>query len=278
MTVTQCPKCQSVLKDDYGMVTCPSCGVILFIDMDGIAHVGQEEEAASPPESNPASSEDSEPIAAFMEESMDFAIPGGAGFESAPLLEPLPFDAPSNPEPAPDDVPEHASEFTPEESPPAAPEADFSMDSFLGFGDPAAAENVHGSGGTEGQTGGQAGENQMSPDDPLGLNDFANSEISQAKDGFLMFRVHVAGIDSKEIRDSIREAIVDQRFAWDAAQIMSTISKGVLMIDRLSPIKATILVSRIKRLPVQIRWEQYAITQAEAGPADGYSSDEGESY
>ena len=254
------------------MVTCPSCGAILFVDMDGIAHMGQEDSASQPEESAdvsvpltspthdsifdvpmdaPADSQtdgSAEPFhfeaPSFDEpavaDSMDFAIPGadfGNPSEPAPLLEPLPDE--------PEVVVESGGELN--------------MDSFLGFGEEPSAE--------------VSPENEaVSPDDPLGLNEFANSEISQAKDGFLMFRVHISGIDSKEIRESIREAIVDQRFAWDPERIMASISKGALKVDRLSPIKASILVSRLKRLPVQIRWEQYAITQSES-PSDDEVTD-----
>jgi hypothetical protein len=100
-------------------------------------------------------------------------------------------------------------------------------------------------------------------DDPLNLNEFANSEISSAKDGPLLFRVLISGIDTREIRESIREVLEDSRFAWDSGGIFSKISKGHLAIDGLSPVKASILITRIKRLPVQIRWEQYAITQGQ---------------
>ena len=97
--------------------------------------------------------------------------------------------------------------------------------------------------------------------DPLNLNEFANSEVSSAKDGPLLFRILISGIDTKEIRESIREVLQDSRFAWDSNEIFSKVSKGHLAINDLSPVKASILVTRIKRLPVQIRWEQYAITQ-----------------
>ena len=42
MSTPQCPKCKAALTDDYGMVTCPSCGTVVFIDMDGMAHIGEE--------------------------------------------------------------------------------------------------------------------------------------------------------------------------------------------------------------------------------------------
>jgi hypothetical protein len=98
-------------------------------------------------------------------------------------------------------------------------------------------------------------------DDPLGLARFAKSEISQANDGTLVFRVLISGIDTKELRDSLREVLEDSRFVWDPGAILAKLSKGTLTIENLSPVKAMILVNQIKRLPVKIRWEQNAISQ-----------------
>ena len=93
------------------------------------------------------------------------------------------------------------------------------------------------------------------------MNEFANSEISSAKDGPLLFRVFISGIDTKEIRESIREVLEDSRFAWNPKEILSKVAKGELVVPNLSPVKASILITRIKYLPISIRWEQYAITQ-----------------
>ena len=130
---------------------------------------------------------------------------------------------------------------------------ELNMDNFLGFDDDAAR--------------GPGGENHqdVSPadNDSLDISKYANSEISQAKDGPLVMNVLISGIDSKEMRQSIREAIEDSRFGWDAQKLMLRINNGQLKISGLSPVKASILISRIKRLPIEIRWEQNAITQME---------------
>ncbi|HVK60208.1 MAG TPA: zinc ribbon domain-containing protein [Bdellovibrionales bacterium] len=99
-------------------------------------------------------------------------------------------------------------------------------------------------------------------DDPLGLSDFANSEISSGQNGPLLFRILISGIDTKEIRESIREALEDSRFGWDPDGLLARLDKGNLVIENLAPVKATIIIHRIKRLPVKIRWEQYAITSS----------------
>lgn len=109
---------------------------------------------------------------------------------------------------------------------------------------------------------------QLDPNDPLGLSAYANSEMSAAKNGPLVVSIVISGIDAKDLRDEIRQAMQDSRFGWDTGQIMASIKGGVLRIDRVSPVKATILINRIKSLAVRIRWEQSAITEIDPTEKD----------
>ena len=281
---TVCPKCGAILKDDYGMVTCPKCDSILFIDLDGMAHMGVAEDAPRNSAEEPAAShlsepEPYEPISTDPASEVaveDYATPFDPpkfdeNWSATPDAEPFATDfsasqfasqneTRSEPAAQPDYFQPNEElaqpSFEPQPEAAAPVEEEFSMESFMG----GHVEPADDAGGGQGAGGG----NQFSnPDDPLDLNDFANSEISQAKDGHLLFRLYIDGIDSKEIRDSLREAITDQRFAWDASRIMANVTKGKLKIDQLPPVKAVILVNRIKRLPIQIRWEQYEITQSD---------------
>jgi hypothetical protein len=257
------------------MVTCPTCGTILFIDMDGIAHRGTEAEPEAAPVSPPAA----EPIAS----------PDAFGGFSSDLF---PFD-PVQPEPVPGAQPEaiHAAEMggdndfgnfpdpAAENSPAmplAMPEAqatdylassnvgtpdEFSMDSLLGYGDPSASPSEAADGSNS--LGLQSSE--IGPaNDPLGISSYANSEISLAKDGPFVFHIHLSGIDTKEIRAALKDSMEDSRFAWNVAQLMGKISKGDLTLENIPPVKAAILINRIKRLPIDIRWEQVPITQLDA--------------
>jgi hypothetical protein len=101
-------------------------------------------------------------------------------------------------------------------------------------------------------------------DDPLNLNSFSNSEESQARDGLYHFRLILEGIDSKEMKELIREALQDSRFAWDVERLMTSLKKGRLVIDRMAPVKASVLVQRCKGLPIQIRWEQFSVAEGES--------------
>lgn len=272
----QCPKCAAQLKDDYGMVECPSCGVFVFVDMDGIAQISEEinefsdsnapapEVALDPPNSHEDAHES-------FEQSSEGSSHGFT-FNSAPDLQKEHEEQASALVPLGSD-PAYESNFdeqTPElvssdysVTAPIAPEGEstlsgsqqdheiggnLDMDALLGFNQPSSELPP---------------EEFGAPGDPLGLNDYANSELSQAKDGLLSFKILISGIDSKEMRETLRSALDDQRFGWNPNELISRISKGVLRIDNVASVKAVILINRIKRMPVKVRWEQYAITKME---------------
>jgi hypothetical protein len=91
--------------------------------------------------------------------------------------------------------------------------------------------------------------------------DYANSTSSQGREGLLRFHVTITGIDTTDIRKKIADVISDERFLWDTNQLISSIQSGRLEIRELTPVKAALLVQKLKQLPVEIYWEQYAIHQ-----------------
>lgn len=255
---TSCPKCGTKLKDDYGMVTCPTCGVVLFVDMDGVAQAAGESDAASsvpaPGTSPTMPPMQLEPMAADsgafgqVDSPVDvpFEIPGmrpeqDAFSTSQPKAQPIVEDPQPTADPGQDD-----------------PGQDLDMGGFLGY-DSAPSDSSN------------SGSSQNDPNDPLGISAYANSELSSAKNGPLVVTVIISGIDTKDLRTEIRQAIQDSRFGWDAGAVMASIKGGTLVLPRISPVKASIVINRIKNLAVQIRWEQNAITELEISPNDSPS-------
>lgn len=90
---------------------------------------------------------------------------------------------------------------------------------------------------------------------------YGNSEISKANDGSLSFDVTIKGIDSIELRSSVHQALEDARFVWDVDAIMKSVRGGSLKIVDLNPVKASVLINRLKALPVSVSWEQHEITR-----------------
>ncbi len=261
------------------MSQCPGCGAFCFIDMEGNAAVQTAEVA--------------EPSSHF--DRSEHAEPGGAAAPTdySDPIESI-IDVPSESEAAPSSADDFGGGFGSLESLGSSTDSDAVSEDFKPF-DPfeqnqpgeavpatpddfqpidmtptlAVSESTATSAPTN--SGFHAGPKPITEpqdfgpaSDPLNLNEFANSEVSAAKDGPLLFKILISGIDTREIRDSIREVLEDPRFAWDSNEIFSKVSKGHLTINGLSPVKASILITRIKRLPVEIRWEQYAISQGQS--------------
>lgn len=223
------------------MVTCPGCGAIVFVDMEGMAHVASDQPA---PEPQPIAEPMADPAPVFS---------AGVAMEPFPM-ESTPFEAqpfadvePS--EPIPSAVPDENHESS-------AGGEGMDMNAFLGYEpDPDAPTKPN-----------SVKTSQLDPNDPLGISAYANSEHSSAPNGPLVVSIVISGIDAKDLRDEIRQALQDSRFGWDVAVLMSGIKGGVLRIDRISPVKATVILNRIKNLSVQIHWEQNAITEID--PSD----------
>ncbi len=239
---SKCPMCQAKLKDDYGMATCPGCGSIVFVDMDGLAQVSLDE----PKDVTPA------PVDIEIE-SIDIAAIERSGLKSVPLDNPMSADSfpPIEPMASAPEATTAVPEPTAREPQPIVPDSsEVDMNAFLGY----APENSPG--GAMPVT-----SSQNDPKDPLGLSAYANSEMSAAKNGPLVVTLIISGIDAKDLRGEIRQALQDSRFGWDTAALMSSIKGGILRIEQVSPVKATIIINRIKNLSVRIRWEQSAINE-----------------
>lgn len=90
---------------------------------------------------------------------------------------------------------------------------------------------------------------------------FGNSDLSGGREGSLRYNLHIEGIDTSDVREAFREALTDRKLMWDTDQILRGIRQGAVSIPNVSPTKAHILISRLRNMPVTVRWEQYAISQ-----------------
>jgi hypothetical protein len=237
------------VKDDFGLQECLSCGAQLLVHMDGhVEYKGADQlepvddendlKTVARPEADAASD-------AYNEAEQVF------DFEEAPP------PAPENEEESPDLVPPSQSQAAyrmPEEETPAeaAPQESTTFD----FDTPP-----------------EGPESEATPPPPVyvsaapdspDLSDiaaFGNSEISGGRDGTLRYNLIIEGIDTADVREAFREAITDRKFVWDIDQILRSVRNGKVQIQNVAPTKGYMLVTRLRGLPLKIRWEQYAIQQ-----------------
>ena len=217
--MNSCPKCQQEIEADFGMVTCPSCGVVVFVGMDGEIKVHGEDESPQ---------EVIEPVQEPIEVEEDQWSPQDELIESQVESELVSDDGE-------DELIENLSE-------------DLEVDRF-------------------------ADENQAE-EDFSDVVDFGNSEVSQASEGVFVYSVTVEGIDTKEIRQDVLDHLQDRRLCLGDS--LENISDGVLHLRDLNPVKASLIVNRLRSVDVKVQWIQYAITEMDiVGDFSSESSDSG---
>lgn len=218
--MAQCPKCRTPIAVDFGIYTCAVCDSVLFIDISGNVQLD------SAPKLDPAPTPDfvMSPLPTPLESELPPAFP-----------EVLPENPIASPSPLPMEFPSEA--FATE-----APEFDSGQELPSPLPEPPP----------------QIARSNLQPASP-DLSDiatFGNSESSLGKEGPYIYDVLIWNIDSKEIRESLRTALQDRRFGWDAERIMGTINQGAVRIAQINAVKAAVLINRIKNLPLGISWEQ----------------------
>lgn len=83
---------------------------------------------------------------------------------------------------------------------------------------------------------------------------YANSQDAVA--GPLSYTIHLRGLELADTFEKLREALTDSRFGWDPEEIMGQVRAGALTIKSVNPTKASILINRVKYLPIEIDWRQ----------------------
>ncbi len=297
--MSHCPVCDAPVADDFGLIECASCGAQLLVHMDGtVEHQGKEpigDFAPAPPLLEPEvefdfGDGDDDAIdpdinhAAANEATQMRTMerpPGAANPGAQDLVPPAEGDDEFGmPE---DDVFGSGRDYTPdvnEEDAPVLPDEEAEpAKEFLGddagdaeAGESDAAEPEAGSedlfpefDGSEDQGPAPLAYNQAPASASSDLGDvasFGNSEASGGREGPLRYNLFIEGIDTVDVRESFREALTDRKLMWDTDQILRSIRNGNVNIPNVAPTKAYILITRLRGMPVQVRWEQYAISQS----------------
>jgi hypothetical protein len=229
--MSQCPVCLSDVPDEFGLIECHNCGAQLLVHMDGrVEHSSGDPGASSAPQSMEEflTEQAVEPENEFMAEEIA---------EDHGDVAPESVDQPEYVDPSDSAEPTEYKEPT---EPAAEPNLDF-------LNEPAAESY-------------SAPSASGSPD----LSDvahFGNSDQSGTREGVLRYNLRINGIDTSDIRDAFREALTDRKFMWDTDSILRSIRQGQVVIPNITASKAFMLVNRLRSLPVDIEWEQYAVTQ-----------------
>lgn len=93
------------------------------------------------------------------------------------------------------------------------------------------------------------------------ISTFANSSESSLDQGKLFYNLMISDVGTRDIRSKLQDILSDKKLLLDVDKLMTSICDGVLVIRRLNPVKASLIVNQIKILPVEIKWEQNDITE-----------------
>lgn len=85
----------------------------------------------------------------------------------------------------------------------------------------------------------------------LELHDEAASAM-----GHLLYDIEIEGIDGSKLRNELYEELKDPRWGWIAIELMGTVNNGRLVLNDVNAVKASLLVNRLKALPLEIKWKQ----------------------
>lgn len=92
--------------------------------------------------------------------------------------------------------------------------------------------------------------------------DFGNQELPPTSTGVLLYDVKISGIDTLELREAVAECLRDKKLGLDPHFVLSQIKEGILVLNQLHPVRATLLLSRLKYLPFKITWTSQQLVKS----------------
>lgn len=102
--------------------------------------------------------------------------------------------------------------------------------------------------------------------DPAGIqeiNNFANSEVSRAREGILFYQLRISGMDSADLNTAVKDALEDSKLKLNLPEIFKNVRNGTIVITKLNAVKASVIVSRLKEFPLEIEWSQMSLINPE---------------
>lgn len=276
--MVQCPSCNAEVDTDFGMVNCPKCDAVFMVDFDGNVHEGTEEVIEEP-------AEDSVEETPAFEEDENIADPmqGDDDWQNLPDVDAMDTDekmSASEDVNTSDEIADDFDQFEAlpldeiaddsdslEEEAPVAEELDAS---FEGGEQLDASEkddygsydesflDAHIDGGEIPEP--DVAQPAVDPQDPLGVTQFDQSDVSQLPEGAYYYDVHITGLDTADIKREALMMLSDRRFGWNPEDIKRSIKNGELVLKNLNPVKAVIAVMNLQSLDVEISWAQKLFT------------------
>ena len=91
---------------------------------------------------------------------------------------------------------------------------------------------------------------------PVDITDFANSEESLLEEGQYLYDLTIDRIDSKELRETVKYVLGDDKLKLDLNEVMSHLKNGCLLVQDLHPLKAKRIIEQLQYFDFDISWKQ----------------------
>jgi uncharacterized Zn finger protein (UPF0148 family) len=219
-----CPQCGASIQQDFGVITCASCGTVVMVDFDGQVQRMNSTAEVNPP-IEPEFAEQPSPV--FADEYSPIAEPSNSFQEPSPSQENI-VEEPINPE-----LPvENSLVETSQTGDSAANSGDSNPEYQDMFPEPITGSNAIAE-----------------------ITAYANSNSSDSSP--LAFSLVVEGIDNADIKNRFVIILEEPKLRLDVNELIKKISNGRLKIEALNPAKIVYIVGRLRSLPVRVTWRQH---------------------
>jgi hypothetical protein len=222
--MAQCPRCGASIEADFGVINCSTCSALVSVGFDGSVSLAEEDETKPTEDVSSFIESTPDPVKSLDEVESFTQFHKQQGSIAAEIS--LQENAEAAKEVPADEleqwqaVPQTVNPFSNEE---------------------------------EDRT------KVLSANNFKDVEAFGNSDLSSSQSGGLVYDIQIEGIDSKSIRSEIESVLQDPKMKLSVDILMKSIKDGKLVLRRLNPIKASIIIKSLMHLPVQIHWKQNEI-------------------
>ena len=267
-----CPKCKTLVEQDFGVSACSGCGSVLVVDMDGNVTVSQpeveEESSAGAQDSTveeapPSEINFDEPIQNYTE-APEVENPLNSGFgqsEELPGNSFQSFEAPpevdgqveqgfEQPQVAEAVESLEAVEEVPVETVEAEVEA---VDAEV-EAEAEAAPAVNPDYLSFDQEREPAADAANSGNAISDINDFANSADEEGNS--FQYVLVITEINNVDVKNKIMEILTDIRLGINVKEIENTVHRGRLELPPLNAARTSVIVAKLSEFPIHLSWGQ----------------------
>jgi hypothetical protein len=91
------------------------------------------------------------------------------------------------------------------------------------------------------------------------IQSFVSSPVSEMREGTFFYDVKILNLDTQDLKDEVLDILKDKKLGIDLKKLNFKLSH--LVIEDLNAVKASVLVTKLKHLPIDIEWTQKSLIQ-----------------